>query len=153
VADCIEIGPRNPANGSAYKFSFTDDRFIDCGYNGIQLWNGPVTLTQTAAADVGSLSLDLRRDVFAHEGYAGVFLNDVGSYGSFALRAADTTFADNGTDGIELNDATFGASGVSTIDLGGGGLNSPGRNRIFGNADSDIAANSDFNVVAKHDWW
>jgi hypothetical protein len=153
VADCIEIGPRNPANGSTYKISLTDDRFIDCGYNGIQLWNGPVTLTSTAAANVGSLSLDLRNDVFAHEGYAGLFLNDVGSYGRFALRAANTTFADNGTDAIDLQDATFGASGASTIDLGGGGLHSPGHNRIFGNADYDIAANSDFNVVAKHDWW
>ncbi len=153
VADCIEIGPRNPANGSTYQISLTDDRFIDCGYNGIQLWNGPVTLTSIAAANVGSLSLDLRNDVFAHEGYAGLFLNDVGSYGSFALRAANTTFADNGTDGITLDDATFGASGASTIDLGGGGLHSPGRNRIFDNADYDIAANSDFDVVAKHDWW
>jgi hypothetical protein len=153
VADCVEIGPRNPANGSTYQFNFTDDQFLDCGYNGIQIWDGPVTLTPIAAANVADMSLNLTRDVFAHAGYAGLFLNNVGTIDHFSLRAARTSFVDNGTDGIDLDDETVGATAASSIDLGGGSLNSPGGNRIVGNADAAIAANSNFDVIAKRDWW
>ena len=153
VSDCIEIGPRNPANGSTYQFSFSDDQFIDCGYNGLQIWDGPVTLTSIAAANVADMSLNLTRDVFSHAGYAGLLLNNVGTIDNFSLQAADTSFVDNGTDGIDLDDQAVGATAASSIDLGGGNLHSPGGNRITGNADAAIAANSNFDVIAKHDWW
>ena len=44
-----------------------------------------------------------------------------------------------------------GLTASSIIDLGGGGLGSAGRNRIFDN--TDAVQSSNYDVVAKNNWW
>ncbi|QEC47393.1 right-handed parallel beta-helix repeat-containing protein [Baekduia soli] len=150
-ADCLEITPRNPASGSDYAVTLDGDRFDGCTGNGVQVWNGPATLSDVVAAAVDDLSIDVRDTVLAGNGGAGLLVDDVGTIGDLALRAARTTVTGNAT-GLALLDAAPGATAASTIDLGGGDLGSRGRNRIFGNG-LDVRAAGSFAIAATRNWW
>ncbi len=141
TADCVEITPREPATGSTYRLTLVDDHLLDCTGNGIQIWNGPATLTSGTFASLASLSLDVRHDVIAGNGRDGVFLNDIGSIEEFLLRAERTSVTGNANNGFELRDTPLGTTKSSIIDLGRGLLGSPGLNRVFGNLTYDVAAN------------
>jgi hypothetical protein len=151
TADCVEITPREPATGSTYRITLVDDHLLGCTGNGIQIWNGPATLTTGTVARLASMSLNLRHDVIAGNGRDGLFLNDIGSIDQFSLAAERTSVIDN-ANGVELRDTPLGTTTSSTIDLGGGSLGSPGLNRIFGNH-YDVVANDNFQIAARNDWW
>jgi hypothetical protein len=70
------------------------------------------------------------------------------------VKITDTEIARNGEPGASFEAQSTGIGSIPDVrlDLGGGGLGSPGGNCLFGNGSGDVEA-TNLPVVAGHDWW
>jgi len=74
-----------------------------------------------------------------------------GPLGDFRVMMEGNDLVGGGDYGVSFQDHR-GLTGSSIIDLGGGELDSAGRNRIFDNANNAVQS-FNYDVVAKKNWW
>jgi hypothetical protein len=120
-------------------------RLVGCRGAGITFQNAP---------ELESGVLRIRRSHLAGNGLANLWVESfpvVGTEpkGRLSISAQDSDFVESPR-GIVILDANR-QTADSVIDLGGGALGSPGRNRIFGN-ETDVEVQN-LAVSATRNWW
>lgn len=135
-----------------------DSEFVRCGNNGIEITNNHCTSPPSVgpgcgAGDPHTVSIDIQHSRISGSRYYNLWMNDVTPLTQLAVRVEDSDLSTSLSGvAVAFDQQPTGATGSYTIDLGGGGLGSKGRNCIFGGAIYDFETKG-YNVSAQHNWW
>jgi hypothetical protein len=149
IGDCMVAGH----NGAADSTTFVMRRSV------LRHCNNGITFGSNVGQGNGNgpakqLVADIRQSVIEQNAKYGLHLGNFTPMDLLHIRVADTRITGNGEPGASFEAQATGVGTVPNVrlDLGRGGLGSPGRNCLASNGSADVEATS-LPVVAKHDWW
>jgi hypothetical protein len=149
IGDCMVAGHNGGADSTT--FVMRNSVFKNCN-NGISFGSNVGQGNGTGAAK--RLVADISHSVITHNAKYGLHVGNFTPLDLLHVKIAHTAITGNGEPGASFEAQATGIGSIPDvkIDLGGGGLSSPGGNCLFGNGSADVEA-SNLPVVARHDWW
>ena len=149
IGDCMVAGHNGAADSTT--FVMRNSVFKHCN-NGISLGNNVGHGNGSGPAK--QLVADISHSVITGNAKYGLHVLDGTPMTSLHVKIASTAITNNGEPGASFEAEATGIGTVpdSRLDLGGGGLGSPGGNCLSGNGSGDVEA-TNLAVVAKGNWW
>lgn len=149
IGDCMVAG-HNGA-GDSTTLVVRSSVFRHCN-NGISLSSN--VATGNGSGPARELVGDIDRSAIEGNARYGLHVANVTGMRRLRVRIAHTRITGNGERGasFEAPSTSIGTIAQALIDLGGGGLTSPGGNCLSRNGSGDVEA-TNLPVVAEHDWW
>jgi hypothetical protein len=149
IGDCMVAGHNGAADSTTFVMRSSVLRHCN---NGITF--GSNVGQGNGSGPAKRLVADISHSVIAHNAKYGLHLGNYTPLDLLHIRIAHTRIGGNGEPGASFEAQATGVSTIPNVrlDLGGGGLGSPGRNCLHGNGSADVEA-TNLAVVAKRDWW
>ena len=149
IGDCMVAGHNGAADSTT--FVMRNSVFKHCN-NGISLGNNVGQGNGSGPAK--QLVADISHSVITGNAKYGLHVLNGTPLTSLHVKIASTAITNNGEPGASFEAEATGIGTVpdSRLDLGGGGLGSPGGNCLSGNGSGDVEA-TNLAVVAKGNWW
>jgi hypothetical protein len=158
TGECLGIGSvgglSSTGVGAYTSLVMRNSTFTGCGNNGIEVTSNFVTGGGPGAPPgPHTVSLDIENSKIIGVGYYGLWVNNVTPLMTLKVRVQDSEISTAGgvLIGFDQQPATA-STADSAIDLGGGELESEGRNCFLGGTIFDLEA-TEYNVAAEHNWW
>jgi hypothetical protein len=135
--------------GSTTNVNITGSVFTDCVADGL----GVISNVVDGSGAAKHIGFSVRNSRIVANKLANIRIANVTPIDQLAARVEHTDLSQSAGTPIWLENAdTSGATTHAAIDLGGGALNSPGHNCIFGGSQGDVVATR-YDLDARHDWW
>jgi hypothetical protein len=156
TGECLGIA--SVGAGDVTMLLMSDSEFVGCGNNGIEITDNhcmdpPSRGPGCGTGDPHLVSIDIERSRISGSRFYNLWMNDVTALTELQVRVQDTDLStsQNGV-AVAFDQQPTGSRGSYVIDLGGGMLDSKGRNCIFGGAIYDLEAKA-YNVSTENNWW
>ena len=149
LGDCMVAGHNGAADSTT--FVMRNSVFRNCN-NGISLSSN--VGTGNGSGPARELVADIEHSLIAHNAKYGLHIVNATPMERLHVKVANSTITGNAEPGASFETEATGIGGVPDvrIDLGGGGLGSPGGNCLFGNGSGDAEA-TNMPIVVRRDWW
>jgi hypothetical protein len=134
--------------GSTTNVQITNSLFTDCVADGL----GVVSNVVDGSGAAKHIGFSVRNSRISANKLANIRIANVTPVARLAARVEQTDLSRSAGTPIFVENADTSGATHAAIDLGGGALNSPGHNCIFGGNQGDVVATR-YDLDARHDWW
>jgi hypothetical protein len=134
--------------GSTTNVNITNSVFTDCVADGL----GAITNVVDGSGAAKHVGFSVGNSRISANKLANIRIANVTPIDQLAARVEHTDLSQSAGTPVYLENADTSGATHAAIDLGGGALNSPGRNCIFGGGQGDVVATR-YDLDARHDWW
>jgi hypothetical protein len=133
---------------STTNVNITNSLFTDCVADGV----GVISNVVDGSGAAKHMGLSVRNSRIGANKVSNIRVANVTPVDDLAVRVEHTDLSQSAGTPIFLENADTSGATHASLDLGGGALNSPGHNCIFGGSQGDVVATR-YDLDARHDWW
>jgi hypothetical protein len=133
---------------STTDVNITNSVFTDCVADGL----GVISNVVDGSGAAKHIGFSVRNSRISANKLTNIRIANVTPIDELAARVEHTDLSQSAGTPIYVENAGTSGATHAAIDLGGGALNSPGHNCIFGGSQGDVVATR-YDLDARHDWW